>query len=79
MPILERGNKIMGEELLQAIQNKKRLEKVRFLLDNEPKDTFFKEVLPITHNENQVILQFNGWSIILNEDGTWYWEDTTGG
>jgi hypothetical protein len=24
-------------------------------------------------------LQFWGWAIVLNEDGTWFWEDTSGG
>ena len=36
-------------------------------------------VLPILHNPDQIILQFNGWSINLHDDGTWEWEDTTGG
>lgn len=36
-------------------------------------------VLPITHNENKIILQFWGWSINLLEDGTYFWEATDGG
>ena len=36
-------------------------------------------VSPIRHNGHVVILQFNGWSINLKDDGTWSWEDTTGG
>ena len=35
--------------------------------------------LPILHNDGKIFLQFNGWSINLSDDGTWFWEDTTGG
>lgn len=35
--------------------------------------------IPILHNKNLIILQFCGWSINLSADGTWEWEDTTGG
>jgi len=42
------------------------------------KDYKFIPVLPILHNEF-IILLMCGWSINLNPDGTWYWEDTTGG
>jgi hypothetical protein len=35
--------------------------------------------IPILHNEGKIFLQFCGWSINLLDDGTWYWEDTTGG
>lgn len=35
--------------------------------------------IPILHNENKIFLQFCGWSINLYDDGTWCWEDTTGG
>ncbi len=34
--------------------------------------------LPILHNEGKIFLQFDGWSINLSDDGTWFWEDTTG-
>lgn len=34
---------------------------------------------PIIHNEGKIFLQFCGWSINLLDDGTWYWEDTSGG
>lgn len=37
------------------------------------------DCIPILHNEGEIFLQFCGWSINLNEDGTWFWEDTTGG
>lgn len=37
------------------------------------------DVIPILHNHGLIILQFNGWSINLKADGTWIWEDTTGG
>lgn len=36
-------------------------------------------IIPITHNEDMIMLQMCGWSINLCKDGTWYWEDTTGG
>ena len=36
-------------------------------------------VMPILHNEGKIILQFDGWSINLADNGTWIWEDTTGG
>ena len=35
--------------------------------------------IPILHNEGKIYLQFCGWSINLLDDGTWHWEDTTGG
>ena len=35
--------------------------------------------IPILHNEGKIYLQFCGWSINLLNDGTWHWEDTTGG
>lgn len=35
--------------------------------------------IPITHNKGKIYLQFCGWSINLYDDGTWCWEDTTGG
>lgn len=37
------------------------------------------EFIPILHNDHCVYLQFGGWSINLYNDGTWCWEDTTGG
>lgn len=37
------------------------------------------DVIPIMHNPGVVILQLNGWSINLKEDGTWWWEATDGG
>lgn len=38
------------------------------------------EVIPILHNENLIILQFCGWAIHLNADGTYWHEiDCTGG
>lgn len=35
--------------------------------------------ITILHNRDTIILQYNGWSINLHDDGTWEWEDTTGG
>jgi len=65
------------------------LEKVKELLKEEIRDMknkkrikLFKDDLtidPILHNENMIILQLWGWSINLLEDGTWFWEDTSGG
>ncbi len=52
------------------------------LFEEEPKIGKFRnicEVLPITHNNEEIILQFLGWSINLKKNGEWYWEDTTGG
>jgi len=37
------------------------------------------DVMPILHNKELIILQFCGWAIDLHEDGTWSWEETTGG
>lgn len=48
-------------------------------LDGERKNYNELEVSAILHNKNQIILQFCGWSINLYEDGTYEWEDTTGG
>lgn len=36
-------------------------------------------ILPIIHNDDVIILQLDGWSINLNRDGTWLWEDSGGG
>jgi hypothetical protein len=35
--------------------------------------------ISITHNKEVIFLQMCGWSINLYKDGTWNWEDTTGG
>ena len=37
------------------------------------------EMIPILHNKDRLFLQMCGWSINLYDDGTWDWEDTTGG
>jgi hypothetical protein len=37
------------------------------------------EVLPILSNSGMVILQFNGWSINLYDDGSYIMEATDGG
>lgn len=37
------------------------------------------EIRPILHNQGVAILQLNGRSINLNEDGTWWIEATDGG
>jgi len=65
------------------------LEKVKELLKEEIRDMknkkrikLFKDDLtidPILHNKDMIILQMWGWSINLLEDGTWFWEDTSGG
>lgn len=34
--------------------------------------------LPILHNKNVLLMQFYGYSINLNADGTWIFEDTAG-
>mgnify|MGYP003576921839 CR=1 FL=1 len=57
------------------ITNKERLEEVRKLLRKET----VRGYRPILHNEDRVMLLFWGWEIVLNDDGTWYWSDTTGG
>ncbi len=31
------------------------------------------------HTYRYIQFQFLGWAIVLNEDGTWDWEDTSGG
>ena len=54
----------------------------RFLEDEKKiennKDSLVS-IIPITRNDDKVYLQFCGWSINLYADGTWCWEDTTGG
>ena len=59
----------------KANQSKGQIEIVKRLI-SEDKDT-----VPslITHNEGKIYLQFCGWSLNLYDDGTWCWEDTTGG
>ena len=37
------------------------------------------DFIPILRNDNEIILQFNGWSINLYSDGTYIWEATDGG
>jgi hypothetical protein len=57
---------------------KEELENKDIIKDSLRSD-LFTSVIPILHNENLIYLQFNGWSINLLSDGTWFWEDTTGG
>lgn len=35
--------------------------------------------IPYLHREDNIALLFCGFEIILNKDGTWSWQDTTGG
>ena len=35
--------------------------------------------LPVLHNPGLIILLFDGWAVRLKADGTWAFEDTTGG
>ena len=54
-------------------QSQEQTDKVKeFLKDGNPP-------IPILHNQKEIILQYSGWCISLLDDGTWYWEDTTGG
>jgi len=58
------------------------LDRVKEMLETEPTIEYPVpeiRVTPILHNEDLIILQFLGWSIDLNKDGTWNWEDTSGG
>ena len=65
------------------------IEKIKELLKQEPIFQIVEdnrreynsciEVMPILHNEKEIILQFNGWSINLYNDGTYIWEATDGG
>jgi hypothetical protein len=48
-------------------------------LNAEKRPSHIVDVLPILHNDNLIILQFKGWSINLYDDGTYIWEDTSGG
>jgi hypothetical protein len=48
-----------------------------FVMNNPYK--IIATVIPILHNEGKIILQFNGWSVNLYENGTWIWETTDGG
>ena len=60
---------------------KRLLEEERFRVPFPKQDKWnnYAACIPIMHNRGKVYLQFCGWSINLKEDGTWYWEDTTGG
>jgi len=54
---------------------------VKELLAEEPRTFGDNDVsfLPITHNDDEIFLQFVGWSINLYADGTWIWTATDGG
>ena len=34
---------------------------------------------PYFRDDKSISLQLCGWNIVLLEDGTWYWSDTSGG
>lgn len=51
----------------------------RFLREEDDDSDGYVKVLVIDHNKHAIYLQMNGWSINLYDDGTWFWEDTTGG
>jgi hypothetical protein len=36
-------------------------------------------VMPLLENPDSIRLLFCGWQVTLRPDGTWDWEDTTGG
>ncbi len=61
-------------------QSKGQVKTVKGLLE-EQKDLLKKHQIPAhyTHNEGRIIIQYCGWSISLLDNGTWFWEDTTGG
>lgn len=64
------------------ITPKERLKQVRKLLKKEYDNQGELNVLtvkPILHNKDHVALLFWGWEIVLHDDGTWHWSDTTGG
>lgn len=64
------------------ITNKERLEEVRKFLKQEyieQDELNILKIIPILHNKNRVSLLFWGWEIILHDDGTWNWGDTSGG
>lgn len=68
--------------------NSKRLEKIRELLIDEQYDITDNPnilplakipVLPLVGINDRIVLRFNGWSIILSNDGTYHWEAYDGG
>jgi hypothetical protein len=50
-----------------------------WLREEDSKTKLIKEVIPIFHNKELIILQFLGWSINLYSDGTYKLEVTEGG
>lgn len=75
----------MKLSLLEYTITKEQFETVRNFLNEEipPLSSSgcipASKVFPILHNKDTIILQFCGWSINLHSDGTFGWEDTTGG
>jgi len=57
----------------QKRENDKRFSELRESLEAE------NDFLPILHNADVLFLQFHGWSINLNRDGTYWMEVTEGG
>lgn len=55
--------------------DKGNLEQVRQLFRHNEKET----VMPILHNPDHIFLLVYGWGIRLSNDGTWTWEETSGG
>jgi hypothetical protein len=73
-------------DIWKLLEKEKEREKVRELLCRTISNIEMseKEGLPMVaasvyKKKNSISLQFWGWAIVLNDDGTWFWEDTSGG
>jgi hypothetical protein len=62
-------------DFLERTKDMDRLDTVRELMKDDPD----KLPIPILHNKDVILLQFHGWSVNLQRDGSWWWEDTSGG
>lgn len=78
---------MLTESDIEAIQKdavmNNNFEQTKEWLRDEPSprptfDSPQRGVIPILHNSGQIILQFCGWSVNLNDDGTWHSGATDG-
>ncbi len=70
-----------AEDWHKANQSKGSIDLVKRLIseDTTVNKNGTQTPLLITHNEGKIYFQFCGWSLNIYDDGTWCWEDTTGG
>lgn len=73
------------KKLEGAPHEKVRFEETRLLLRNDASlpqrelNGINVSITPYVCDEERISLQFWGWCINLMPDGTWFWEDTSGG